>query len=51
MLCPLGYCVRLNEGVALPHLNDISLGADEGDAAILAIHQHLAAEVLPQQVL
>ena len=32
-------------------LDDISFGADEGDAAILPIHQHLPPEVLTQQVL
>ena len=32
-------------------LNYICLGADEGDAAILAVHQHLPPEVLSQQIL
>lgn len=32
-------------------LDNISFGADEGDAAILPIHQHLSPEVLSQQVL
>lgn len=51
LMYALSCCLRLHESVAVPHLNHISLGADEGDAAILAVHQHLAAEVLPQQVL
>ena len=33
------------------YLNDICFGADECNAAILAVHQHLSPKVLTQQIL
>lgn len=33
------------------NLDDISLGTDECDAAILPVHQHLSSEIFTQQVL
>ena len=44
------WCYRYNY-CRTSHLKDICLGTDEGNTAILAIHQHLPPEVLTQEIL
>lgn len=53
LMTTIKVILQAGEGVAADtsDLDDISLGTDEGDAAVLPIHQHLPPEVLTQQVL